>query len=71
MFTHKYRYAFALLLSVYTFLNTEFCNVYEHFNLRIEWYYAFATITAITFLILEGNKLVEPFIRSKVPPEKF
>jgi LytS/YehU family sensor histidine kinase len=45
--------------------------VYEHFNLRIEWYYAFATITAITFLILEGNKLVEPFIRSKVPPEKF
>ncbi|MCX6324152.1 MAG: histidine kinase [Sphingobacteriales bacterium] len=71
MFTHKYRYAFALLLSVYTFLNTEFCNVYEYFNLRIEWYYAFLTITAITFLILEGNKLVEPFIRSKVPPEKY
>lgn len=71
MFTHRYRYAFALLLSVYTYLNTEFCNVYDYFNIRIEWYYALATITLITLLILETNRLIEPVIRKKVPPEKF
>jgi len=70
MFTHRYRYWFALLLSVYTYVNTEFCRIYYHFNIRIEWYYAFATILAITFLILEINRVTEPFIRELVPPEK-
>lgn len=70
MFTHRYRYWFAFLLSVYTYINTEFCRVYYHFGIRIDWYYAFATILAITFLILEINRLTEPFIRRLVPPEK-
>jgi len=70
MFTHRYRYWFALLLSVYTYVNTEFCRIYYHFNIRIEWYFAFATILAITFLILEINRVTEPFIRALVPPEK-
>ncbi|MBL0356494.1 MAG: histidine kinase [Chitinophagaceae bacterium] len=69
MFTHRYRYWFALLLSVYTYINTEFCNIYYYFNIRIEWYYAFATILAITFLILEINRLTEPFVRKLAPPE--
>lgn len=68
MFTHKYRYLFAFLLSLYTYLNTEFCKVYYYFDIRIEWYYAFATITAITFLILEINRLTEPVIRRLFPP---
>ena len=70
MFTHRYRYWFALLLSVYTYANTEFCKVYYHFNIRIEWYYAFATILAITFLILEINRLAEPAVRKIWPLEK-
>ncbi len=70
MFTHRYRYWFALLLSVYTYVNTEFCRIYYHFNIRIEWYFAFATILAITFLILEINRVTEPYIRHLVPPEK-
>lgn len=71
MFTHKHRYTFAILLSIYTYVNTEFCNLYDYFNIRIDWYYAFATILIISNLILETNRLVEPFIRKKIPPEKF
>jgi two-component system, LytTR family, sensor kinase len=71
MFTHKYRYLFALLLSIYTFLNTEFCGVYDHFNINIEWYYALLTILAISMLILEANRLAENFIRKKIPAGKF
>lgn len=70
MFTHRFRYLFALLLSVYTYLNTEFCQVYDYFNIRIEWYAAFFTILAITFLTLEASRLTEPFIRKKFPPEE-
>ena len=71
MFTHRYRYLFALLLSVYTYLNTEFCQVYDYFNIRIEWYVAFGTILAITFLTLESNRLIEPLLRKKIPPENY
>jgi two-component system, LytTR family, sensor kinase len=44
--------------------------VYYYFNIRIEWYYAFATILAITFLILEINRLTEPVIRKLSPPQE-
>jgi len=71
MFTHRYRYLFALLLSVYTYLNTEFCNIYTHFNIQIEWYFAFATILTISLLMLEANRFIENIIRKKIPPEKF
>jgi two-component system, LytTR family, sensor kinase len=70
MFTHRHRYVFAFLLSLYTYLNTEFCRIYYYFNIQIEWYYAFATILAITFLILEINRLTEPVIRKLSPPEQ-
>jgi two-component system, LytTR family, sensor kinase len=71
MFTHKYRYLFALLLSAYTYLNTEFCRVYFHFDIRIAWYAAFGAILLITFGILEANRLIEPIIRRRVRPENF
>src|SRR6478672_5893650 len=71
MFTHKYRYLFALLLSVYTYLNTEFCGVYEYFNIRIDGIIAFLTILSTSMLILVINKVIEPFIRKWVRPEKF
>ena len=70
MFTHRYRYWFALLLSLYTYANSEFCKVYYYFNIRIEWYYAFATILSITFLILEINSLAEPLVRKIWPLAK-
>lgn len=70
MFNHRYRYIFILLLSLYTFINTELCNVYHYFDIRIEWYYAILTILLITGLTWEGNRLLESFIRRKIPPEK-
>ncbi len=70
MFTHRYRYWFALLLSVYTYGNTQFCNLYHYFNIQIDWYYALATILAITFLVLEINRLAEPVVRKLFPLEK-
>jgi two-component system, LytTR family, sensor kinase len=68
MFTHRYRYWFALLLSIYTYVNTEFCRVYFYFGMQIAWYYAFATILAITFLILEINRLADPLVQKFWPP---
>ena len=70
MFTHKYRYHFAFLLSLYTYLNTEFCKVYYYFNIRIDWYAALATILLITFLSLESNRYLEIFVRKIIPVEK-
>ena len=69
MFTHRYRYLFAFLLSLYTYINTEICKVYYYFNIRISWYAAFASIVLITFLILEGNSYLEKIVRKKIPPE--
>jgi two-component system, LytTR family, sensor kinase len=69
MFTNRYRYLFALLLSVYTYVNTEFCQVYTHFNMFIEWYAAFATILIITFSILEANRWIEVLVRKILSPE--
>jgi sensor histidine kinase YesM len=70
MFNHRYRYVFIGLLALYTFLNTELCNVYHYFDIEIEWYYAFFTILFITGFAWEGNRLLEPLIKRKFPPEK-
>jgi two-component system, LytTR family, sensor kinase len=61
MFRNKYRYAFIALLSVYTYLNTAFCQIYYYFGINIQWYYAFAVILFITMATWEGSRLVEGF----------
>jgi len=65
MFSHKSRYLFILILSAYTYLSTELCRVYYYFNIEIEWYYAFGTITAITIAIWESNNLLEGFFKNR------
>lgn len=65
MFSHRYRYLFILALSLYTFLNTEICEVYYYFNIEIDWYFALLTISLITFLTWEGSRLVEPFFNRR------
>lgn len=67
MFEHRYRYLFILLLAAYTFVNTALCDVYHYFQIDIEWYYALLTIAAITFFTWESNRLVEPWVRNKIP----
>jgi two-component system, LytTR family, sensor kinase len=61
MFHNKYRYAFIALLSVYTYLNTAFCQIYQYFGIPIQWYYAFAVILFITLATWEGSRLTERF----------
>ncbi|MBI1344378.1 MAG: hypothetical protein GC171_15765 [Terrimonas sp.] len=70
MFTHRYRYFFIGLLSLYTFMNTALCNVYHYFSIDIEWYYALLTIFLITFGTWEANRLVNPFVKKRIPPEE-
>ncbi|MEO6668610.1 MAG: histidine kinase [Ferruginibacter sp.] len=66
MFGHKYRYVFILILSLYTYLSTELCQVYYYFHIEIEWYFAFLTIAAITTAVWEFNRLSEPFFRAHI-----
>lgn len=58
IFNFRYRYLFLLLLSVYTYLNTAFCRIYDYFHLDIAWYLAFAVIVVITFASWEINRLL-------------
>ena len=66
MFAHRYRYLFIVILSCYTLVNTLLCEVYYYFKIPISWYHALFTITGITFLVWEGNRIVEPAIRRMV-----
>jgi two-component system, LytTR family, sensor kinase len=63
MFRNKYRYAFILLLSAYTYLNTAFCQIYRYFGIEISWYYAFGVILFITLATWEGSRLTERFFQ--------
>ena len=66
MFNHKYRYWFIIGLSLYTFINTELCEVYNYFHIDIEWYYAVLTIFLITLFTWEGNRLLQPVIEKRI-----
>lgn len=70
MFAHRYRYLFIVILSIYTLVNTLLCEVYYFFKIPISWYHALFTITGITFIIWEGNRLLEPVIRKLVRADK-
>lgn len=70
MFANKYRYVFIIILAAYTYLNTVLCEVYKYFNIPIEWYVAFATITIITLLVWESSRLIEPFFKKLINRQK-
>lgn len=70
MFNHKYRYLFILILSLFTYLNTELCRVYYYFNIEVKWYYALATITMITFCTWEANRLIQYLFEKKSDSQK-
>jgi sensor histidine kinase YesM len=59
MFTHRYRYFFIAALSIYTYLSTVLCEVYQYFNIRIEWYLALGTISLITLFVWEASRVIE------------
>lgn len=69
-FNNKYRYWFILALSVYTYINTVICKVYEYFQLNVEWYLALASIIIITFFAWEFSRIIHPFFRKFIPEEQ-
>jgi len=70
MFQHRYRYLFAALLAVYTFLSTEFCNLYHHFGINIDWYSALLTISVITLATMEISRFMEPVFRKRFKEDR-
>jgi two-component system, LytTR family, sensor kinase len=66
MFSHRHRYLFILALSLYTYINTVLCEVYYYFNITIEWYYALATIGAISFAVWEGSRIIQPWFYNRL-----
>jgi two-component system LytT family sensor kinase len=70
MFQNRYRYLFAALLAVYTFLSTEFCDLYHYFGIDIDWYFALLTISAITLATMEISRLMEPAFRKRFKEDR-
>lgn len=70
MFKHRYKYVFIALLALYAFINTELCEVYYYFNIRIAWYHALLTILLITWMSWESNRLLETPVQRWHPPGK-
>jgi two-component system, LytTR family, sensor kinase len=66
-FNNKYRYWFILALSVYTYINTAVCKVYDYFQLPILWYQALISITLITLCTWEFSRIAYPFIKKAIP----
>ena len=64
-FQHKYRYWFIIGLSVYTYLSTEICGVYNAFKLPVDWYTAFGSIACITAVTWEFSRLIHRFLVHK------
>jgi two-component system, LytTR family, sensor kinase len=64
LFSHSKKYLIVLGLSVYTFINTIFCDVYNHFQIPISWYWALIIITTITLLTWEVNRISLPLLKS-------
>ncbi|MBL7727320.1 MAG: histidine kinase [Dinghuibacter sp.] len=61
LFRNKYGLLFVTGLSVFTFINTEFCRLYEHFNIPVQWYYALAVIFLCTLATWEINRWLQPY----------
>ena len=62
MFTSKYRYGLIVLLSVYSYANTLFSEVYRYYGIHAPWYDVLLLMALITFLVWEGNRLFLKFL---------
>lgn len=69
MFSNRYRHLLVAFLTVYTYVNTELCGVYEHFKIDIEWEFALLTILLITTLLVESNRIIEQPLRKLINPD--
>lgn len=67
MFTHRYRYVFIVLLSVYAYINTVLCEVYRYFHIDVAWYHALLIFALVTLVTWEGSRLLEPLLTRRFP----
>ncbi|TAE30821.1 MAG: sensor protein lytS [Cytophagales bacterium] len=58
MFAHRFRYLFALLLAIYSYLNLHFLDTMSRYQLAAPEWIAGLVITAIVWLVWEGNHLL-------------
>ncbi len=70
LFRNKYRYWFILGLSLYTYANTAFCNLYTYFNLPVSPYHAIGIIFLITLGTWEISRLLHPLFNKWVAGEE-
>jgi two-component system, LytTR family, sensor kinase len=70
LFRNKYRYWFILGLSLYTYANTAFCNLYTYFNLPVSPYHAAGVIFLITLGTWEISRFLHPVFNKWVTGEE-
>lgn len=59
MFSHRYRYVFILLLAVYSLLNIIFTEGDRLFGYNLDPTILFFVLLSISFLVWEGNRVIE------------
>lgn len=69
-FGNKHRYLYIIGLSVYTFINTELCEVYSYFQIPVKPIEAFLIIFFVTLFTWEINRLLFPLFQKFFPGAK-
>jgi two-component system, LytTR family, sensor kinase len=69
LFTNKYRLLFVTGLSLFTFINTEFCRLYDYFGIPVQWYNALLVIFLSTAACWEINRIIQPYVTRWSSPQ--
>lgn len=70
LFSHKYRYIFALCLGLYSYLNTALTGVFDYYPITAPQSYIIAIFVSITLLIWEGNRFLQYFFDEILKTQK-
>lgn len=65
IFNHPYRFLFILLLTVYSYANTLFSEVYFYYQIPGMPFMHVAFLLCLTLLIWEGNRIIGNLLRKK------
>jgi sensor histidine kinase YesM len=65
MFSHKYRYGFIGLLSIYSFFNTISIEALEAYRVTLSKTEVFLLFLVISWLVWDGNRLIEFLLQKK------
>ncbi|MBS1598343.1 MAG: histidine kinase [Bacteroidetes bacterium] len=71
MFANRNRFIFILILSVYSYLNTLFSEVYAYYGISANWYIVLLFFVVVTLVIWEGNKIIGDYLSGAFREIKF